>query len=542
MRAITFGLVMLAAACGAGCGSNSNSPPGAAGGAGTGGSGGAGGSGGSPVVELDLQVSPAKNQHAISPLIYGVNGVDSASAANATLIRLGGNRNQAYNWEIDAVNGGRVYGFENHAASEGNSPGGAAKQVLDHAAANGAAALITIPIGDYVAGDCTPGDVQKSGSNYLTARFDANKAAKGAPFSATPDLGDGKVYQDEFASWLKTAAGSTPVLFGLDNQPALWFEDHAEIHPQQTGYSEVVSRDVEFAKAIKAVWPSAPVLGYVGYGWQSFVNLQNSPDSTTQGEFLSYYLDQMKAAEATNGKRLIDYLDLHWWPEAQGAGMRVIVPDSGPEVVDARLQAPRELWDTTYYETSWIQDLLGSDTIHLIPRVKQEIQSHYPGTKLSISAWYYGGGGDISGAIATADVLGIFGREGVDAAAVDLSGGDDAYTLAGFAAYLDYDGAGARFGDTSVSAVTNDLVGSSVYASTDSSNPEHVVVIALNKRSFERPTTLTLDSTTSYTACRLYTLTSKSSHFVKSDAPHALGNNAFSYTMPPRSVSVIVPQ
>ena len=42
-----------------------------------------------------------------------------------------------------------------------------------------------------------------------------------------------------------------------------------------------------------------------------------------------------------------------------------------------------------------------------------KIAAHYPGTKLSISEYNYGAGGDISGGIAQADVLGVFGREGL---------------------------------------------------------------------------------------------------------------------------------
>ncbi len=493
------------------------------------------------MVELELRISPANDKHAISPLIYGVNS-SGASKMKAALLRLGGNDSPAYNWEINATNGGRLEGYENRAASESTEPGGAVKEVLDEAAKSNASAIVTVPIGDYVAGDSKGGDVRASGKSYLAQRFDVNKPSMNGAFPASADLTDGTVYQDEFVNWAKNAAGTTPVLFALDNQPALWFEDHPEIHPQHTGYDELVTRNISFAKAIKAVWPAAPVLGYVGYGWQSFTNLQNSPDATTKGEFIPYYLDQMQAAQSTNGKRLIDYLDVHWWPEVQGAGVRVIAADAGPEVVAARLQAPRELWDSTYHENSWIQDVLGEDTIHLIPRLQQVIASHYPGTKLSFSAWYYGGGGDISGAIATTDVLGIFGRQGVGAAAVDLSDGDDSYTLAGFSAYLDYDGKGAHFGDTSVSAATNDRVGSSVYASVDSSNPTHLVIITMNKRLEERPTTLIIDGATTYSSCRVYALTSASPSFVSAAPLSASGQNTFAYDQPALSVSVIVPK
>ena len=45
--------------------------------------------------------------------------------------------------------------------------------------------------------------------------------------------------------------------------------------------------------------------------------------------------------------------------------------------------------------------------------LQKKIAENFPGTKLSISEYNYGGGGDISGGIAEADVLGIFARMGV---------------------------------------------------------------------------------------------------------------------------------
>src|SRR5690606_33554976 len=120
-----------------------------------------------------------------------------------------------------------------------------------------------------------------------------------------------------------------------------------------------------------------------------------------------------------------------------------------------------------------------------------------PETRLSFSAWYYGGGSHISGAIAAADVLGIFGREGVGLASVWLPG-PAPYVFEAFRVYLNYDGAGSRFGDTSVSATTNDVDGSSVYASTDSTDDERLVIVLLNKRSNEREVSLTIAGDTTY--------------------------------------------
>jgi hypothetical protein len=154
----------------------------------------------------------------------------------------------------------------------------------------------------------------------------------------------------------------------------------------------------------------------------------------------------MSEAEQTAGRRLVDVLDVHFSPEAQGAKKRVTEDDSSPEVAAARIQSPRSLWDPNYKEARWIAGAVGP--IRLLPRLREKIEKHYPGTKLALTEYYYGGGDHISGALAQADVLGIYGREGVFAAALwHLGRTDDRFIHAAFAMFRNYDGADGAFGD-----------------------------------------------------------------------------------------------
>ena len=111
--------------------------------------------------------------------------------------------------------------------------------------------------------------------------------------------------------------------------------------------------------------PEALVFGGVGYGWNEFRSLQDAPGWTSspshpggdQGGELHYYewlLQQVAVEEAAQGRKLMDVLDLHWYPEAQGGGVRITENNNSSAVVAARVQAPRSLWDPTYTETSWI--------------------------------------------------------------------------------------------------------------------------------------------------------------------------------------------
>ena len=91
-------------------------------------------------------------------------------------------------------------------------------------------------------------------------------------------------------------------------------------------------------------------------------------------------------------------LDVHWYPEARGScvanpmdGCRVTEENTDAGVVAARKQAPRSLWDPTYTETSWITQCCTGGPIRLLPRLKDKITANYPGTRLAITEYNYGG-------------------------------------------------------------------------------------------------------------------------------------------------------
>ena len=530
-------------------------------GTGTGGTGtGTGGTGslvqpGDPgASDVTFTIDTTMDAHPISPLIYGWNGTDTLADDGQTVARSGGNRWTAYNWENNASNAGSDYMFENDAyLTKSTTPGAADALTLDPAKAKGIAALITIPIVDYVAADESPaGDVRSSGSNYLTTRFKQNKPTKGSAFSTSPGTTDAFVYEDELVNWVKTNYGSTNVIFSLDNEPDIWSATHAEVHPDPVTYAELVMRDSSYAAAVKSVWPTAQTAGFVSYGWDGYETLQNAPDSKANGEFLTYYLDQMKAAEATAGKRLVDYLDLHWYPETyvddgyngQTTNRIVDNTDATALAAAARIACVRSLWDPNYVEGNWITDGLGQKPIMLIPWIKAKIAAHYPGTKLSFSEYTFGGGHDISGGVAEADALGVFGREGLDMATSwnwPDTAGDNQYEIAALRAFRNYDGKGAHFGDTSVHAVTTDDAKSSVYASLDSASGS-MTIVAINKTTAALTAGIKITAPAAFGDLRVYTLTGAGPTLTAGPVVAGAAQNAFSYQMPARSVSVLIPQ
>jgi hypothetical protein len=291
--------------------------------------------------------------------------------------------------------------------------------------------------------------------------------------------------------------------------------------------------------AIKAVAPQGKVFGFVSYGFNGYVNLQNAPDGAGR-DFTEFFLDGVRAASTTRGVRLLDVLDLHWYPEATGGGVRVIGEETSAAVVSARLQAPRSLWDPTYVETSWITQYTGGQAIALIPSMKAKIAAHYPGTELGFTEYYFGGVAHISGALAQADVLGVFGREGVFAATLWPMTDTLPFITAGFAMFRNFDGAGSAFGDTSVRASTSDVAGTSVYASVDSASTDRLVVVLINKTSTAKSAALTVTHSGSFTRAEVFQLTAASATPQRAADVTLEQVNALRYTMPAMSVSTLV--
>lgn len=496
--------------------------------------------------EVRMLIDPSRDVQPISRYIYGVNQPLEDDFAHLTLRRLGGNRWTAYNWENNASNAGSDWFFQNDDyLGGGDTPGGAVMPALANAAARQAGTLLTIPINGYVAADKRgDGDVRNSGPDYLQTRFRQGVARKGGAFSLTPDLGDEFVFQDEFVNWLKTtypygwSDPLRPIFLALDNEPDLWADTHLPIHPDPVTYAELIRKTVDYAAAIKAIIPSGLVFGPVNYGWQGYVNLQNAPDAGGR-DFQAVYLQQLAEAEQRQGRRLVDVLDVHWYPEAQGDGIRIIEDNNSPAVVAARLQAPRSLWDSSYTETSWITQWSTLEPIALLPRLRAKLEADYPGTRLAITEYNYGGGNHISGGIAQADVLGILGREGVFAANEWPLAGNEAFIAGGFRMFRNFDGQGGSFGDTSVRATTEDIANSSVYASLDTAHPDVLTVVALNKADTARTARFALSRVRPGAAARIYQLTS-SSPVPQAVETLTIANPAdFVYTLPALSVSTL---
>ena len=369
--------------------------------------------------DMSFLVMPAEVIGPISPYVYGLNDQDPGDT-HATVRRLGGNRMTGYNWVNNASNAGTDWHnisddwfCAQHLKLTGcDQPGSMVKQFVSENQKDGIDSLITLPMAGFVAAD-KDGEVTEN-QTAPGFRWDKVVFRKGSPLTVTPSPQSKNVYDDEFVNFLVAnfhpAAQGGVKFYALDNEPALWPKTHPRIHPAQTTYLEMVNKTEALSQAVLRIDPTAKIFGAVMYGWKEFLDLQDAPDSAAMNKtfdtYVDFYLAQMKSLEKRDKKRLLHVLDLHWYPEAQGGGnpstglgaKRITLGDTSPDSVEARVQAPRSLWDPTYVEKSWItQYSTKGQPIQLIPWLQAKIDRRYPGTQLAFTEYDYGAGDHISG-------------------------------------------------------------------------------------------------------------------------------------------------
>jgi hypothetical protein len=277
--------------------------------------------------------------------------------------------------------------------------------------------------------------------------------------------------------------------YNLDNEPDIWFSTHRDVAPVGLKYDQLRDRAYQYAAAVKAADPAAQTLGPVVMGWTYYwhspydgqrEDWASPDDRNAHGgtPLVPWYLQQMKAYEQAHGQRILDFLDLHYYPASNNVALQA-AGDAATQAL--RLNSTRSLWDPTYADESWIAGV-GPEggVIKLIPRMRDWVQGNYPGTKLAITEYNWGAPEHINGALAQADVLGIFGREGLHLATLWSPPQPTQPAAFAFRMYRNYDGAGGKFGETSVSAASSAQDRLAVYAAEEAATGALTLVV-INK-------------------------------------------------------------
>ncbi|TFK72335.1 hypothetical protein BDN72DRAFT_334184 [Pluteus cervinus] len=388
--------------------------------------------------------------HPINPHVYGINfPTDGNYIKNlgVTIARWGGNAVTAYNPFGGFTNAGNDWYFENRASDSADDWVGWVHDA-------GADSLLTIPSLDWVSKDATsysyPQSIYPEQARYDPYNADAgNGQFANGSWVAAPD--PSRIYTAWNTSAAKTwLSGLThkPKLVNIDNEIEIASSTHQDMHPDPISYDEELERVVNFATAAKEALPDVLVAAPSSCSWWFYWTSSIGWDDTNAHngtDFLPWFLQQMRQHDRKSGKRLLDYLDIHYYFQADTSAN-----DDAAKAL--RLRSTRSLWDPTYVDESWIgQDPQNHqpkpDTVQLIPRIKSLISQYYPGTKFSIGEWSSNAPEDeLTGGLFAADVLGIWGKYGVDSATYWATPGEQ--SPVGLAYWL-YRGYGTYFGDNS---------------------------------------------------------------------------------------------
>jgi hypothetical protein len=423
--------------------------------------------------------------HAISPYIYGVAGGGEPWTLGPTARRWGGNRTTRYNWQLLATNTGKDWFFEN--VKEGDF-----REYLEQGRKRAVPTALTLPMIGWVAKDPTSSGfpVPKFGVQHATDRYRAEAGdgldREGKPIRPGPPTQTSVPAEPAFiAKWVEAIradderhGGRSVLMYILDNEPHLWSANHRDVHPEGVSYDELLDRTVRYASAVRAADPGALIAGPAEWGWSGYFysakDLETGatlrPDRRAHGDepLLPWYLARLREHEKAKGERLLDVLDVHFYPQAAG-----VYGDASDAATSARrIRSTRALWDPSYKDESWIDD-----TVRLIPRLKQWVAENYPGLRVSIGEYNFGGEQHMSGALALAEALGRFGTEGVDYAFYWTFPPANSPAQWAFRAYRDFDGKGGHFLEQSLATTMAPSV--SLFGSRDGSG-KHVVLIALN--------------------------------------------------------------
>jgi hypothetical protein len=473
-----------------------------------------------------LAVDASADRHPISPLIYGMNFPDEALRKDLglTIQRWGGNATTRYNWKLDISNRASDWFFENYPNDNANvaalPEGSSSDQFVDLGRAAGMQTILTIPLIGW-----TPKS-REVACGFASAKYGQQQKTDDAHGCGDGNTPDGKpiagndptdtslaIDPSFVADWVRHLAAQFGAadkggvaFYNLDNEPFLWHVTHRDVHPEPLSYDELRDRTFEYAAALKQADPGAKTLGPAEWGWTGYFYSakdqagggswwSSAPDRKAHGDqpFVEWYLDQMKTYEQQHGTRILDYLDLHYYPQAQGVALQG-AGDADTQAL--RLRSTRSLWDASYKDESWIDE-----PVRLIPRMK-EWAARYPGTHTAISEYNWGALDTMNGALAQADVLGIFGREGIDLATLWAGPKASEPGAYAFRMFRNYDGKGAAFGDTSLRATSADQDKLAIYAAERADKALTIAVI--NKTDSALESTIALQNAQTQASAHVY--------------------------------------
>jgi hypothetical protein len=514
---------------------------------------------------VTVQIDALANRHDISPLVYGVAFASTSnqlSDLNAPIHRSGGNATTRYNWQINATSHAADWYFESIAESS-SAAGGDGDNFIQESKNGGAQAMLTIPIIGWVA---KLGANRASLASYSIAKYGAQTdhdpywadAGNGVSTNGinitNNDPTDANMTADTNfqAGWVQhltnqwgTATNGGLRYYLMDNEWSIWHSTHRDVHPIGATMDEVLGKFSDYSTMVKGIDPNALVAGPEEWGWPGYFysgydqqwsgahtnyNQADYPDRAAHGgqDFAPWFLSQMQQRSHAAGKRLIDIFSLHYYPQ----GGEALNDDISTSTQLLRNRSTRSLWDTNYVDETWINSI-----VMLIPRMKNWVTTNYSGTLIGITEYNWGADDYMNGATAQADILGIFGREGLDLATRWTCPNSGTPVYNSFKMYRNYDGNKSTFGDTSVLATVPNPDNLAAFAAVRT-NDGAMTIMVINKDPINAtPVTLNVTNFAAAGTAQLWQLASNN---ITRLADLTFTNTIVSNTLPAQSITLFV--
>lgn len=507
-----------------------------------------------PTTEATYQVKCDAVTGKISSGIYGIafaprldSKDDHQWKLGATGRRWGGNPTDRFNWRIGhAWNTASDWFFTNV-----NYTGDATwhwGRFFDDNKKKGVRSALTVPMLGWVAKDIKSYSfpVEKFGKQQRTSPSNPDAgnglAPDGSPIKpGLPTLTSVPADEGYVGDWVKAIearkrkgqAGAD--LYLLGNEPMLWNSTHRDVHPEPVGYDELLERTIRYGTAVRKAAPNARIAAPGLWGWPAYFHSAKDaassfrlrPDRRRHGDepLIPWYLKKLRAHHKKTGVKLIDALDVHFYPQTGVYNDKV-----DPVTAQKRVRSTRALWDPGYVDESWI-----GETVKLLPRLRDMIDESWPGLDLVIGEYSFGGEEHISGAIALAESLGQFGRYGVSEAYYWTYPKENSPAFWAFRAFTNYDGKGAAFGNEALAVEAP--ADTSLFASWADGRKKVVAVLVNPQPNQAVSASVTFDKCKELKKPRAFTLDESTDRLVESKA-FADGNAAV-VKLAPYSVTVL---
>jgi len=489
--------------------------------------------------------------HPISPLIYGIGTYFGDSGEQqwtlgATARRWGGNHSSRYNPDIHAWNLDEDWFFR-------NAPVRSAESFLEENRVHGLKSALTVPLLGWVAKDTRsysfPVSVYGPQQTVAWDLPDAGNGLRldGKPIPSPPPTTTSVSCPPEcIERWIRRlreardAGGPGVDLYILDNEPMIWHRTHRDVHPEPPGYDELLERTIAYGTAVRRADPDALIAGPAECCWLNYyfsgkdveAGVRVRPDRLRHWNvpLLPWYLRRLRDHEKRTGTRVLDVVDVHFYPMADVGPPRGGPTD--PASAALRIRTTRSLWDPSYVDESWIDE-----PIQVLPLLRRWIEENYPGRKISIGEWNFGAEDDMSSGLAVAEALGHFGTEGIYSAYYWTYPPDRSPPYWAFRAYRNFDEKGARFLDRSA-PVNGSAPLASLFASRDEAGGRVVAVLLNHDPGSPLRAEVGLESCGTVSAARAFSYTGNASGFAARPAPGS-ANGRLDLTVEPYSITTV---